>query len=210
MSTVRVPRALRQSLVVSAIIGLHLGAFAVVKIGLLPHLKLTEIEWPRLRIFPDPPKPVVMERPDDLVARHYEGEVQREPDIDFPIFDDAASGQFADSGSQPTVVGGEPRSRSAEFQAPEIRTPDRRVKSLIDSCYPSASRRLSEEGRVVARVVIGADGRAASWAVDQMSGFPRLDAATACVVRRLDFVAGRRDGHAVEATVRLPIMFQLD
>ena len=209
MSTVPVTRALRQTLVVSAIVGLHLGAFAVVKIGLLPHLKLTEIEWPRLRFLRDPPK-LVVERPDDLVARHYEGEVQREPDIAFPVFDDVASPPFADSGSQPTVVGGEPRLPSAKFQAPEIRTPDRRVKSLIDSCYPSASRRLSEEGRVVARLVIGADGRAVSWAVDQQSGFPRLDAATACVVRRLDFVAGRRDGHAVEATVRLPIMFQLD
>ncbi len=210
MSIVPVTRAIRQTLVVSAIVGLHLGAFAVVKIGLLPHLKLTEIDWPRLRILPEPPKPVVMERPDDLDARQYEGEVQREPDIEFPIFDDALSGPFTDSGSQPTVVGGEPRLPSAQFDTPAIRTPDRRVKSLIDSCYPSASRRLSEEGRVVARVVIGADGRAASWAVDQESGFPRLDAATACVVRRLDFVAGRRDGHAVEATVRLPITFQLD
>ena len=209
MSTVPVTRALRQTLVVSAIVGLHLAAFAVVKIGLLPHLKLTEIEWPRLRFLRDAPK-LVVERPDDLVARHYEGEVQREPDIAFPVFDDVASPPFADSGSQPTNVGGEPRLPSAKFQAPEIRTPDRRVKSLIDSCYPSASRRLSEEGRVVARLVIGADGRAVSWAVDQQSGFPRLDAATACVVRRLDFVAGRSDGHAVEATVRLPIMFQLD
>jgi protein TonB len=194
----------------SAIVGLHLGAFAVVKIGLLPHLKLTEIEWPRLRFLPQPPKPVVVERPDDLDARRYEGEVQREPDIDFPVFDDADPGPLVDSGSEPTIVGGEPRLPSAPFQTPEIQTPDRRVKSLVDSCYPAASRRLLEEGRVVVRVVIGADGRATSWAVDHKSRFPRLDAATACVVRSLEFVAGRRNGHAVEATVQLPIVFRLD
>jgi protein TonB len=86
---------------------------------------------------------------------------------------------------------------------------DRRVQSLIDSCFPAAARRLSEEGLVVARVVIGADGRALSWVVDQGSGFPRLDAAMDCVLRRLEFVAGRRDGRAVEATARLPIVFRL-
>ncbi len=210
MSAVAVTRALRQTLVLSAVVGNHLGAFTVVKIGLLPHLKLTDIEWPRLSFLGEPPKAVVVVRPDDLHARHDEGEVQREPDIEFPVFDDVAFPSFADSGSQPTVVGGEPRLPSAKFQAPEIRTADRRVKSLIDRCYPAASRRHVEEGRLVARVVIGADGPAASWTVDQESGFPRLDAATACVVRQLEFVPGRRDGRAVEATIRLPIEFHLD
>lgn len=146
MSTVPVTRALQQTLVVSAIVGLHLGAVAIVKIGLLLHPKLTEIEWLRLTFIPDPPKPVVVERPDDLDARHCEGAVQREPDIEFPVFDDADSRPLADSGSEPTIVGGEPRLPSAPFQIPEIRTPDLRVKSLIDSCYPSASWRLLEEG----------------------------------------------------------------
>ena len=84
------------------------------------------------------------------------------------------------------------------------------MQSLIDSCYPVASRRLSEEGRVVASVVIGADGRPATWSVDEGSGFPRLDAAMDCVLRRLEFVAGRRDGRAVDATVRVPIVFRLN
>jgi hypothetical protein len=40
-------------------------------------------------------------------------------------------------------------------------------------------------------------------------GFPGLDAAMDCVLGQLEFVAGRRDGRAVEAMARLPIVFRL-
>ena len=63
---------------------------------------------------------------------------------------------------------------------------------------------------MVARIVIDATGQVTAWTVERSSGFPRLDAALECVIRRLEFVPGRRDGRAVEATVMLPIVFRLD
>ena len=96
------------------------------------------------------------------------------------------------------------------MRGPSLRTRDSRLAALIDACYPSASRRLAEEGRVVINVRVDASGRAAAWNIVERSGFARLDAAVDCVVRRLEFNAGRRDGAAVEASALLPIVFRLD
>lgn len=209
MSTALVPRAIRHTFVISAIAGLHLGAFAVVRLGLLPDLVLRSIDLPSFMTQPEVPKPVVVVKPDEFRAGEYEREVQQIPDIFIPTFDDRPDLPVMSSGAHPGSTGAGSRLPPIDVQAPVLRTGDRRVQSLIDSCYPATSRRFSEEGRVVARVVIGTDGRAVSWVVDQDSGFPRLDAAMECVLRRLEFVAGRRDGRAVEAMARLPIVFRL-
>ena len=209
MSTALVPRAIRHTFVISAIVGLHFGAFAVVRLGLLPDLVLPPIDLPPFMTPPEVPKPAVVVKPDDFRAGEYEREVQQLPDIFIPMFDDRPDLPVMSSGAHPGSTCAGSRLPPIDVQAPGLRTGDRRLQSLIDSCYPAASRRLSEEGRVVARVVIGADGRAVSWMLDQGSGFPRLDAAMDCVLRRLEFVAGQRDGRAVEAMARLPIVFRL-
>jgi protein TonB len=85
-----------------------------------------------------------------------------------------------------------------------------RIAAAISACYPSASRRLSEEGRVVATITVGADGKAGAVTVTQSSGFPRLDAAIECVVRRLPFEPGKRDGQPVDSQVSVPIVFKLE
>ena len=59
-------------------------------------------------------------------------------------------------------------------------------------------------------IVIDTEGRASSWAQAQGTGSSRLDAALECVVRRLQFHPGRRDGRAVVAEVQLPIVFRLN
>ena len=146
-------------------------------------------------------------KPEVVEPGQFELGLQPKPTVAIPTFVDESSGQGA--GSTPIGEAGPAVSPTPDVRPPSLSTPDARVNSLIAGCYPSVSRRFAEEGRVVAKVVIGVDGRAVSWAVDERSGFRRLDAASECVVRRLEFVAGRRDGRAVEATVRLPILFEL-
>ena len=63
---------------------------------------------------------------------------------------------------------------------------------------------------MVATIAVGADGKAGTVTVTQSSGFPRLDAAIECVVRRLPFEPGKRDGQPVEAQVSVPIVFKLE
>lgn len=75
--------------------------------------------------------------------------------------------------------------------------------------HPAAARRENEEGKALARVVIGAQGLVLSWRVEESSGFRRLDTAMDCVIRRLAFEPARQDGTAVASEIRLPIVFRL-
>lgn len=81
----------------------------------------------------------------------------------------------------------EPPKEAPAKPAPPPITPVRLVKgvSLGDRCeayYPSASRRLSEEGSVVLLVYVAPDGRASETKVETSSGISRLDeAAEKCI-----------------------------
>ena len=91
----------------------------------------------------------------------------------------------------------------ASGSGPAVAVADVRAPSL------RRDRRLGEEGRVIVRIDVDATGRARAWNVAGGSGFARLDAAVACVIHRLEFNPGRRDGAAVAASVTLPIVFRL-
>ena len=58
-------------------------------------------------------------------------------------------------------------------------------------------------------VTIGTNGKMSGMQVAQSSGFERLDSAAECVLRKLTFNPGQRDGQAVEAQATLPITFKL-
>jgi protein TonB len=75
--------------------------------------------------------------------------------------------------------------------------------------YPSASRRLGEEGTVLLRVFVSADGLARQVEVKHSSGFPRLDQAAEGAVARWRFVPAKRGDQAVAAWVVVPISFSL-
>ena len=59
-------------------------------------------------------------------------------------------------------------------------------------------------------ITIGADGKAGAMHISQSSGFERLDTAAECVIRKLPFDPGKRDGQPVEAQATLPIVFKLE
>ena len=75
--------------------------------------------------------------------------------------------------------------------------------------YPALSRRIGEQGRVVLRVRVAADGQAADVQVQTSSGSPRLDQSALDTVRRWKFVPARLGNDAVAATVLVPIAFSL-
>jgi protein TonB len=75
--------------------------------------------------------------------------------------------------------------------------------------YPSASRRMEEEGKVTLRVHITADGQADQVLLHQGSGFERLDQAAMEAVRRWRFVPARRGRENVPGWVMVPIQFSL-
>ena len=76
--------------------------------------------------------------------------------------------------------------------------------------YPGASRRMGEEGRVLLRVQVGADGRPTDVSIAKSSGFSRLDdVARETVLRSWRFVPARQGDQAVAGAVKVPIDFTL-
>lgn len=75
--------------------------------------------------------------------------------------------------------------------------------------YPHASRRLGEEGKVLLRVFVSADGSPEKIELRSSSGFHRLDHAAQEAVSRWRFVPAKRGDQAVTAWVVVPIVFSL-
>ena len=76
--------------------------------------------------------------------------------------------------------------------------------------YPAISRRLGEEGKVLLRVRVTPDGRAAEVDVEKSSNFDRFDDAAREAVKHWRFVPAKRGDEAIEATVIVPVVFRLD
>lgn len=77
--------------------------------------------------------------------------------------------------------------------------------------YPTLSKRMGEEGRVLLKVHVGADGRPLEVSIAQSSGFPRLDdSARETVLRNWRFVPARQGDQAVAGSVKVPIIYTLN
>jgi protein TonB len=76
--------------------------------------------------------------------------------------------------------------------------------------YPSISRKLREQGKVVVDVLIGPDGAAQQAKVQSSSGFDRLDAAALATVQRWRYVPGKKGGVATAMWFSVPINFVLE
>lgn len=76
--------------------------------------------------------------------------------------------------------------------------------------YPSLSRRLHEEGRVVLDVYILADGSVGETRLRRSSGHPRLDEAALDAVRRWRYVPARRGDEPIPFWYVQPVDFRLD
>lgn len=72
------------------------------------------------------------------------------------------------------------------------------------------SRRQGEEGKVVLRVRVSAQGAALTVEIKQSSGFSRLDEAARTAVEKWRFVPARQGSDAVESSVLVPLNFTLD
>ena len=113
----------------------------------------------------------------------------------------AISSASGGSGSAGSGQGGGD-SVGARFDADYLRNPA--------PPYPPQSRRIGEEGKVVLRVRVSADGNAQEVEVKTSSGSNRLDESARKTVRQWKFVPAKRGGVAVESWVQVPIVFKLE
>jgi periplasmic protein TonB len=89
----------------------------------------------------------------------------------------------------------------ARFDADYLRNPA--------PAYPPMSRRLGEEGKVILRVRVSAEGAAEHVEIKTSSGSTRLDDSAQHTVRTWKFIPAKR-GAAVESWVLVPILFRLE
>ncbi|BBF84072.1 ferric siderophore transport system, periplasmic binding protein TonB [Aquitalea magnusonii] len=75
--------------------------------------------------------------------------------------------------------------------------------------YPAAARRNGEEGKVLLRVHVSAQGQAETVEIHRSSGFIRLDEAARETVANWRFTPARRGAVAIASSVIVPITFRL-
>lgn len=201
----------RRATVLVGIIGLHIGFYFALVSGLAREGLQQLQDFGIIDLPPPPPPPDELKEPPPPPPVDLPPPVVPPPLLDLPTFEGpttAITARVAET--PPPRVQAPPPPRPVQITAPTLRARGDRVAAAINACYPSASRRLNEEGRVVVSITIDAAGKAGAMNVTQSSGFERLDAAAECVIRRLSFNPGRRDGQAVEAQAVLPIVFKLE
>ena len=76
--------------------------------------------------------------------------------------------------------------------------------------YPRLSRRLGEQGKVLLRVFVSADGKAEEVRLHQSSGHRRLDEAARDAVAHWRFIPAKRGDDAVAGWFIVPIEFKLE
>lgn len=75
--------------------------------------------------------------------------------------------------------------------------------------YPSISRRLGEEGKVLLKVQVLSDGTAGAVTVQKGSGFERLDESAINSVKNWRFVPAKKGSQSISSWVVVPIVFSL-
>ena len=83
-------------------------------------------------------------------------------------------------------------------------------KGNIPPGYPPLSAQLGEQGIVVVRMAIGADGFVTAIDVVQTSGYPRLDEAAVTALRKWRFTPAIGNGQPVPSEQILPVRFRID
>jgi periplasmic protein TonB len=199
----------RTTAVFVGILVLHVIFFWALKQGLVRSGIQIVQDFSIMDLPPPPPPPEDLDEPPPPPPVDVPPPTVPPPLIELPAFEGPSSAITAKVQETPRQQPQTP-ARQVQITPPRFKSRSDRISAAIAACYPSASRRLSEEGRVVATITVGADGKAGPVSVTQSSGFPRLDGAIECVVRRLPFEPGKRDGQPVEAQVSVPIVFKLE
>lgn len=113
--------------------------------------------------------------------------------------------------SPPTAIQDVPKPAPPAPSTPQLTVPRFDADYLDNPAprYPPLSKRAGEEGKVLLRVWVDAEGRAERVEVKTSSGFERLDKAALEAVARWKFVPARQGEKPVAAAVLVPISFSL-
>jgi periplasmic protein TonB len=217
----------------AVVVGVHLAAGAVLYLSASQFIH-KHIEKPKVLVSIELPQPIVetpRAKPTDtpnptLVQKRTAQPLKAEPSQIVPTtkpLHSAATVEQRDSPSthspatatssaisndEPVV---QPAPKPVAKQTPSLTLPSSDADYLNNPPphYPSASKKLNEQGTVIVRVLVSADGAAADVQLGKSSEYERLDEAALKAVRQWRFVPGKRDGVAESMWFNVPIHFVL-
>lgn len=187
-----------------------------------PLVQVAILEAPRPLAPPEPvappvrietPPPVAVEAPDGRPEPEPLPEKKPEPEPEPEIVEQAPP-EVPTEVAEPTPPEPEEPARVAQVEPAQTTvTPPVYEADYLSNpppSYPRLSRRLREEGEVELRVRVDPAGQPVAVELARSSGSGRLDEAALRAVRDWRFEPARRGDQAVEAWVRVPILFKLE
>ncbi len=85
-----------------------------------------------------------------------------------------------------------------------------RIQTIATPAYPATSRRRGEEGRVLVKVDLDAQGHVTATTIVESSGYSRLDEAAQKAALGSTYQSAIANGVAVASSTTLPFMFKLN
>lgn len=212
----------RHLFIAGSVVLFHLGALWALQAGLIqravaaivPVQLLSEfIEPPRPKVEPPPPVPKPLTQPTIRKSA-----ALPPPPMPLAIADPTPTPQAPVGVVQQPVVLAPPLAPVAATPGPPAPPPPQVELPSSDAdylqnpkpAYPAHSRRLGEQGKVIVRVLIGADGAARKAEIRTSSGFERLDLAALATVQRWRYMPGKRGGIPEAMWFSVPINFVLE
>ena len=125
------------------------------------------------------------------------------PPVDLPVSAQPSANAIAAVSNKPpapVVVAAAPVRTGAVVNSANCEKPE----------YPSASRRLEEEGTVSLRFLVGVDGKVIQAEVDKSSGFRRLDEAARAGLAKCQFKPATVDGKPEQAWASMKYTWRLE
>lgn len=102
--------------------------------------------------------------------------------------------------------------KAAPKAAPAVQPPSAEAQGLQNRApkYPQLSRKKKEQGTVLLKLLVKADGTVSNISVAKSSGFSRLDQAALQAVKHWRFVPAKQQGKAIDFWYEMPMTFALN
>jgi protein TonB len=166
-------------------------------------------------VLPLPPPAVAITRP-EAVPRHPQEAEHRRAERPAPRLPRRASEPAPDrpaaTAAAPALPAPGPAPATPAAAAGPL-VPPRAVAGMAGNrapAYPTQARDRREEGTVIVRVQVTAEGAAAAVSLGRSSGHAALDAAALAAIRSWRFSPATRGGVPVAAEAEVPVAFRLD
>jgi len=163
---------------------------------------------------PTPSPPPVAPTPPPPVAAPSPAPAAQVPQVEVAVAPSTATKQAItavnNSAPQPTPTSAAAPATPAR-PAPPARTPASVSAAQCEKPeYPSASRRMEEEGTVSLRFLVGVDGKVIQSEIEKSSGFKRLDEAARAGLSKCRFQPATLDGRPEQAWASMKYTWRLE